>query len=142
MELLGRELWLVLGGFRAEHGIAQSQPSGLGWLLSSYSRIPVLSGQGLRVPFFCRSITRIWYLTTSAKGTPPRICPVIMPGRETTPVTEIELMTGISATKHLARYCNRSDFAYLSGEGAIVTHSVVSGTSTHPSAEGRSGRSR
>src|SRR6516164_655615 len=34
----------------AEHGVAQSQPSGLRWLLITCSRIPVLSGQGLRDP--------------------------------------------------------------------------------------------
>ena len=38
-------------------------------------------------------------LTASAGGTPPRICPVIMPGRETTPVADIELMVGISALR-------------------------------------------
>jgi hypothetical protein len=60
----------------AEHSIAQSQPGGL-----LYSRIPVLSGQDLGVPFFRRNITRIWYLTASPEA-PARICPVIMPGRE------------------------------------------------------------
>ena len=33
------------------------------------------------------------------RGTPPRICPVIMPGRETTPVADIELMVGINALR-------------------------------------------
>ena len=43
------------------------------------------------------------YLTASAGGTPPRICPVIMPGKETTAVTDIELMTGISALRSASR---------------------------------------
>src|SRR6516162_4771420 len=47
----------------AEHSIAQSQPGGL-----LYSRIPVLSGQDLGVPFFRRNITRIWYLTASPEA--------------------------------------------------------------------------
>jgi len=38
-----------------------------------------------------------------AAGTPPRICPVIMPGRETRPVTDIELMVGISALRQPPR---------------------------------------
>ena len=37
------------------------------------------------------------------RGTPPRICPVIMPGRETTPVAAIELMVGISALRSASR---------------------------------------
>ena len=51
------------------------------------------------VPPAIRNMTRIWYLTASAGGTPPRICPVIMPGRETTPVADIELIVGISALR-------------------------------------------
>ena len=49
------------------------------------------------VPPAMRNITNIWCLTASAGGTPPRIYPVIMPGKETTPVADIELMVGISA---------------------------------------------
>jgi hypothetical protein len=45
------------------------------------------------------NMTRIWYLTASAGDTPPRICPVIMPDIETTPVADIELMVGISAPR-------------------------------------------
>ena len=55
------------------------------------------------VPPAIRNITRIWYLTASTGGTPPRICPVIMPGRETTPVADIELMVGISALRSASR---------------------------------------
>ena len=46
-----------------------------------------------------RNMTRIWYLTASAGGTPLRICPVIMPGKETTPVADIELMVGFNALR-------------------------------------------
>ena len=38
-----------------------------------------------------------------SRGTPPRICPVIMPGRETTPVAAIELTVGISALRSASR---------------------------------------
>jgi len=62
-------------------------------------------------------------LTASARGTPPRICPVIMLGRETTPVTEIEIDDGHQrATERLALYWSGAEFAYQSGAGAIATH--------------------
>jgi len=54
---------------------------------------------GRQGPPAIRNMTRIWYLIASAGGTPPRICPVIIPGRETTPVADIELMVGISALR-------------------------------------------
>ena len=41
--------------------------------------------------------------TSLCAASPPRICPVIMPGRETTPVADIELMVGISALRSASR---------------------------------------
>ena len=43
------------------------------------------------VPTAIRNMIRIWYLTASTGGAPARICPVIMPGRLTTPAAAIAL---------------------------------------------------
>ena len=42
-------------------------------------------------------------MTASTGGTPLRICPVIIPGSETRPVADIELMVGISALRSASR---------------------------------------
>ena len=41
-------------------------------------------------------ITIIWYRTAISGDTPDRICPVIMPGNDTSPTANNELMTGIN----------------------------------------------
>ncbi len=43
------------------------------------------------------SITTIWYFAATIGDTPDRICPVIMPGRATSPTANRELIIGISA---------------------------------------------
>src|SRR5262245_24957877 len=51
-----------------------------------------------------RRVIRIWYLTASCGSTPDRIWPVIIPGRETTPVAAMELMIGVKPLR-TARWC-------------------------------------
>jgi hypothetical protein len=46
----------------------------------------------------------IWYLTASAGGTPPRICPV-MPGRETTAVVVIIALRSASRVTGATASC-------------------------------------
>src|ERR1043166_2110897 len=55
-------------------------------------------GSQTRTPAI-RNITSIWYFTASPGGTPPRICPVIMPGKENRPVADMELIVGINALR-------------------------------------------
>ncbi len=43
-----------------------------------------------------RIVISSWYLTASCGSTPDRICPVIMPHGETTPVAANELMIGVN----------------------------------------------
>ena len=41
-------------------------------------------------------MSMIWYLIATSGSEPPRICPVIVPGRAMSPITAIEAIVGLN----------------------------------------------
>ena len=63
----------------------------------------MLNGQGLRGPILLPEHHEDLGFDHSARGVPLRICPVIMPGRETVSLAPRELMTADAPFRSLLR---------------------------------------
>ena len=48
-------------------------------------------------------MSMIWYLIATSGSEPPRICPVIVPGRAMSPITAIEAMVGLKNLMRASR---------------------------------------
>src|SRR5207248_7858193 len=82
------------------------------------------------------TLFRSWYFTASVGGTPPRICPVIMPGNDTRPDRKSTRLNSSHRTIAYAASCLKKK-NYVIVKITTICHSEDNGIDLYPTATRR-----